>query len=94
MIAALKNSNMIDVLKNSFLFPPSRCCSVVHVAKSRLSLCDPMDCSTPGFPILQYLPEFAQTHVHQVGDPIQQSHPLLPSSPPSLNHSQHLGLFQ
>ena len=49
------------------------------VAQSCLTLCDPMDCSTPGFPVHHQLPELAQTHVHQVGDAIQPSHPL--SSP-------------
>ena len=58
------------------------CCSV---PKSCPILCDPMDCSMPEFPILHYLPEFAQTHVHWVGDAIQLSHPLLPPSPPVLN---------
>ena len=53
-----------------------------------------MDCSTPGFPVLHYLPESAQTHVHCVDDAIQPSHVLLPSSPPTLNLSQHQGLFQ
>ena len=48
------------------------------LAKSCPTLCDPMDCSTPGFPVLHYLPEFAQTHVHWVGDAIQPSHSLLP----------------
>ena len=52
-----------------------------------------MDCSTPGFPVLHYLPEFAQTHVHRVGDAIQPSHPLLSLSLPALNLSQHQGLF-
>ena len=46
------------------------------------SLCNPMDTSMPGFPVLHYLPEFAQTHVHWVGDAILASHPLLPPSPP------------
>ena len=64
------------------------CCSV---AQSCLTLCDPMDCSMPGFPVLH--PEFAQYHVHWAGDAIQPSHPLLPPSPPSRNHSQHQGLF-
>ena len=68
------------------------CCS--SGAKSCSTLCDPMNCSTPGFPVLYYLPEFAQTHVHLVGDAIQPSHPLLPLSPPALNLSQHQGLFQ
>ena len=57
------------------------------------ALCDPMDCSMPGFLVLYYLPEFAQTQVHRVGDTIQPSHPLSPSSL-SLNLSQHQGLFQ
>ena len=51
------------------------------VAESCLTLCDPMDCSTPGFPILHYLPEFAQTHVHRVIDAIQPSHPVSPPCP-------------
>ena len=53
-----------------------------------------MDYSMPGFPIHHHLPELAQTHVHWVGDVIQPSHPLLLSSPPTLNLSQHQGLFQ
>ena len=48
----------------------------------------------PGFPVHHQLPESAQTHVHQVGDAIQPSHPLLSPSPPALNFSQHQGLFQ
>ena len=54
---------------------------------------DPIDCSTPGFPVLHYLPEFAQIHVHWVSDAIQSSHPLSPSSF-AFNLSQHQGLFQ
>ena len=65
---------------------------VCSVAKSCLSLCDRTDCSTPGFPVLHYLSEFSQAHVHWVGDGIQPSHPLWPSS--ALNLSQHQGLFQ
>ena len=49
------------------------CCSVVQLCPI---LCDPMDCSMPGFPVLPYLPEFAQTHVHWIGDSMQPSHPL------------------
>ena len=56
--------------------------------------CDPMDCSTPGFPVHHQLPELAQTHVHWVGDAIQPSHPLSSPSPPALNPSQHQGLFK
>ena len=54
----------------------------------------PYEPSTPGFPVLHYLPELAQTHVHWVSDAIQPSHPLSSPSPPALNLSQHQGLFQ
>ena len=64
------------------------------VAKSYLTLCDPMDCSTPGFPVHHQLLELMQTHVHWVGDPIQPSHPLSSPSPPAFNLSRHQGLFQ
>ena len=53
-----------------------------------------MNCSTPGFPVHHQLPEFTQTHVHQVSDVIQPSHPLLSPSPPAFSLSQHQGLFQ
>ena len=53
-----------------------------------------MNCRTPGFTVLRYLPEFAQTHVHWVSDAIQPSHPMSPPSPLALNLSQHQGLFQ
>ena len=59
------------------------------VTQSCLTLCNPMDCSTPGFPVHQQLPELVQTHVHQVGDAIQPSHPLSSPSPPAFNLSQH-----
>ena len=61
---------------------------------SRVQLCNPMDCSTPGFPILHYLPEFAQIHGHWVSDAIQPPHPLPPSSPFAPNLSQHHVFFQ
>ena len=67
------------------------CCSV---AKLCLTLCDPMDCSMPAFPALILSQEFAQTHVHWVGDAIQPSHPLLSPSPPALNLSQYQALFK
>ena len=57
------------------LFPQLLCCSV---AKSCLTHCNPMSCSTPGFPLRHYLPEFAQTHVHWVGDAIQSSFSVTP----------------
>ena len=64
------------------------------VTQSCLTLCDPIDCSTPDFPVYYQLPEFTQTHVHRVGDAIQSSHPLLSPSPPTFKLSQHQGLFQ
>ena len=57
------------------------------VAPSCLTLCHPMNCSMPGFPVLHQLPELAQTHVHQVSDAIQPSHPLSSPSPPAFNLS-------
>ena len=64
------------------------------VAQSCLTLCNPMNCSTPGLPVHHQLPEFTQTHVHRVIDAIQPSHPLSSPSPPAPNPSQHQGLFQ
>ena len=73
----------------------------IHIAYSVQFSCsvlsdslNPMDCSTPGFPVNHQLLEFAQTHVHQVGNAIQPSHPLLSHSPPAFSLSQHQGLFQ
>ena len=63
------------------------------VVQSCLTLCDPMDCSMPVFTVHYQLLELAQVHVHQVGDTIQPSHPLLSLSPPAFNLSQHQGLF-
>ena len=76
---------------NSLQIASVLCCCLV--AKLCSTLCDLMDCSTPDFPVLHYLPEFAQTHVHQVGDAIQLSHPLSSPSPSVFNLSQHQGLF-
>ena len=63
------------------------------VAQSCPTLCNPMNCSTPGLSVHYKLPEFTQTHVHQVGDAIQPPHPLSSPSPPTPNPSQHQGLF-
>ena len=73
------------------------CAQIVQfssVAQSCPTLCNPMNCSTPGFPVHHQPPELAQTHVHWVSDAIQPSHPLSSSSPPAFNLSQHQGLFQ
>ena len=59
------------------------------VAQSCPTLCDPMDCSMPGFPVHHQLSEPTQTHVHCVGDAVQPSHPLSSPSPPAFNLSQH-----
>ena len=64
------------------------------ISQLHLTLCDPMDSSTPGLPVHHQLPEFTQTHVHLVGDAIQPSHPLLSPSPPAFNPSQHQSLFK
>ena len=63
------------------------------VTQSCPTLCDPKECSTPGFPAHHQLLEFAQTHVHWVSDVIQTSHPLFSPSAPAFNLSQHQGLF-
>ena len=64
------------------------------VAQSWMTLCDPMNCSTPGLPVHHQLRELTQIHVHWVGDTIQPSHPLSSPSPPAFNLSQYQGLFQ
>ena len=68
--------------------------SSVQFSRSVVSLCDPMNFSTPGLPVHYQLPEFTQTHVHRVGDAIQPSHPLWSPSPPAPNPFQHQSLFQ
>ena len=65
------------------------CCSTT---KSCLTLCNPMKCSTPGFPVFHHLLEFTQTYIHRVGDAILPSHPLSSPSPPAPNPSQHQSL--
>ena len=81
----------VEILDNLHKISLVQFCSV---ARSCPTLCDPMDCGTPGFPVHHQLQEPTQTQVHWVGDAIQQSHPLLSPSPPALNLSQHQSLFQ
>ena len=64
------------------------------VIQSCPTLCDLMNRSTPGLPVHYQLPEFTQTHIHQVSDASQPSHPLLSPSPLAPNPSQHQSLFQ
>ena len=85
-IHTLLKGNIVIDLNTVFQFS--------SVTQSYLTLCDPMKCSMPGLPVHHQLPEFTQTHVHQVGDAIQSSHPLLSPSPPAPNPSQHQSLFQ
>ena len=78
------------------LFQQSNVSSVQFssVAQSCPTLCNAIDCTTPGFSVHHQLWELAQTHVHWVGDAIQPSHPLSSPSPPAINLSQHQGLFK
>jgi len=75
-------------------FSPISSVQFSSVAQSCPTLCDPVNCSTPGLPVHHQLLEFTQTYIHQVGDAIQPSHPLSSPSPPAPNSSQHQSLFQ
>ena len=66
----------------------------ISVTQLCATLCDPMNRSMPGLPVHYQFLEFTQTHVHQVSDAIQPSHPLSSPSPPAPNPSQHQSLFQ
>jgi len=66
----------------------------VQFSQSWLTLCNPVDCRNPDFPVHHQLLELAQTHVHWVSDAIQPSHPLSSPSPPAFDFSQHQGLFK
>ena len=70
------------------------CCCCSSVTQSWLTFCNPMDCSIPGLPVPHHLPESVQDYVHCIGDAIQPTHPLTPSSPSALNLYQHQVLFQ
>ena len=80
---------ILDCLERLPLY--NSCC--FSVSKSCPTLCDPMDCNTPGFHVLRHLPEFAYINVHSVSDAIQPPHPLSPLSPLAFNLSQNQGLF-
>ena len=86
----------VHSLPLSHLGSPKEECSdqFSSVAKSCLTLYDPMNCSTPGLPVHHQLPGFSQTHIHRVSDAIQPSHPLSSPSPPASNPSQYQSLFQ
>ena len=87
-------TRLIDWTERNFVFSWSIFSSVSSVAQSCLTLCLPMNRSTPGLSVHHHLLEFTQTHVRQVRDGIQPFHPLLSPFPPAPNSSQHQSLFQ
>ena len=96
-------TNLESTLKSRDITLPTKVCLVKtmvfpvqfsSVTQSCLTLCDPMNRSTPGLPVPHQFPEFTQTHVHWVCDAIQPPHPLSSPSPPAFNLSHHQGLFK
>ena len=84
------NLQLADTVNSNFgYFFLSYSVQFSSVAQSCPTLCDPMNRSTPGLPVHHQLPEFTQTHIHQVSDAIQPSHPLSSPSPLAPNPSQH-----
>ena len=81
------------LIKHMKRYPTSLIIQLSSVAQSCPTLCDPMDCSMPDFPVHHQLPELAQTHVHWVSSAIQPSHPLLSSSPPAFNLGPSIRVF-
>ena len=92
-IQILSLGNQQPVFRGKFIVL-STFSSVELSAQLCLTICDHMDCGTPGFPVHHQLPEFNQTHVHRGEDAIQPSQPLSSPSPPTFNLSQHKGLLQ
>ena len=88
------SSNVSVILRLCLLSSSIGVVQFSSVTQSCPTLCNPMNCSTPGLPVHHQLPEFTQTHVHWVGDAIQPSHPLSSPSPPALNPFQHQSVFQ
>ena len=88
MVIWINVEKVSDKIQHPFMIC---CCSVTKLCST---VSDPVNCSSPGFPVLYYLPEFEQTHVCWVSDAIHPFHPLSSPSPPALNLSQHQGLFQ
>ena len=91
LLPVLGMTATFSTFRFNIIFPSVQFSSV---AQSCPTLCNPMNRSTPGLPVHHHLPEFTQTHVHQVGDAIQPSHPLSSPFPPVPNPSQHQSLFQ
>ena len=95
-ISPLYSLSVVNILPHLFfsLFLSLSFSQFSSVIQLCPTLCDPMDCSMPGFPGHHQLPELAQTHVHRVGDAIQPSHSLSSPSPLAFHLSQHQGLFK
>ena len=92
--SSLQSKGLSRVFSNTTLQKHQFRCSVSSVTQSCPTLCNPMECRMPGFPVHHQLPEFTQTYVHWIGDAIQPPPPLLSPSPPSLNLYQHQSLFK
>ena len=82
------------MLQSDFIWKQGHSVQFSSVTQSCPTLCNPMDCSMPGFPVHHQLPDPTEIHVHCISDAIQTSHPLLSPSFPAFNLSQHQGLFQ
>ena len=106
-LSSLRNFSFVLLPKNFVVLPFTFTCNTFRVVFHIWSplqfssitqpcptLCNPMDCSTPGFLVPHQLPEAVQTHVNQVGDAIQSPYPLSSPSPPAFNLSEHQGLFK
>ena len=94
VVVLLFNGYRVSVLQDEKVLEICYDFQFSSVAQSCPTICDPMNCSTPGLPVHHQIPESTQTHVHCVSDAIQPSRPLLSPSPPALNLSQHQGLFK
>ena len=89
--SGIKTTSLASPALTGEFFTTSTTLVLSHL--SCLMLCNPMDCSTPGLPVPHHFLEFAQVHLHCIGDAIQLAHPRMPSSHSTLNLSQHQGLF-
>ena len=92
--SSVSSCHLLAVVENTYLHLQFSSVQFSSFAQLCPALCDPMNRSTPGLPVHHHLPEFTQTHVHQVRDAIQPSHPWSSPSPPAPNPSQHQSLFQ
>ena len=94
LFGKVEGRSLLCLIRFNLLLFCGKLSSVQFSRSSCRTLCDPMNCRTPGLPFHHQIPEFTQTHVHRVGDAIQPSHPLSSPSPPAPNPSQHQSLLQ